>query len=211
MSASTPQQLEARPPRPMWMLALFAVAAVIGLFNLGFFLYGLTLPSNWSVEESVEIDASPEDVATYLVSPRRWSEWSSWSDSQDATAEFIYEGPESGEGAAFSWRGEQLGVGKLTITEVSHDLIRYDLAFQGETFSENGRITFQPTAGGTRIVWSDAGEVSGTIGRVFRERFEASVAADFAASLNRLKQVVESTPPAKAPSDSAGGESSGTQ
>ncbi len=194
----------------MWMLALFAVAVIVGLFNIGVFLYGLTLPSEWSVEESVEIAAAPEEIIPYLASPRRWSEWSSWSNTQDPTAEFKYDGPDSGDGAAFSWRGEQLGAGTLTIIELSQNLIRYQLKFQGETFSENGKISLEPIDRGTRVVWSDSGEVSGTIGRFFRERLETSVAADFEASLKRLERVVESKPSAKAPSESTAGETSGT-
>lgn len=194
----------------MWMFALFAIAAIVGLFNIGAFLYGLTLPDDWSVEESVVIDAPADEVAAYVKSPRRWSEWSSWSAAQDPTAEFQYDGPETGAGASFAWRGEQLGAGKLTITDASPTAVHYQLSFQGETFSENGKIAFQPIEHGTRVVWSDGGEVGGTIGRFFRERLEASVAADFQASLQRLKQLVESQVQTSAPSDSADGESSGT-
>jgi len=211
MSASTPPQTEQRPPRPTWMLALFAVAVIVGLFNIGAFLYGLTLPSEWSVQETVEIAAPPSDVAVYVTSPRRWSEWSSWSKARDPTAEFKYDGPDSGKDSSFSWRGEQLGAGTLTITEASPNLVRYQLEFQGETFSENGKIAFERTDRGTQVVWSDGGEVSGTIGRFFRERLEASVATDFRASLHRLKELVETSPPPKPPSGSADGEGSGTQ
>ncbi len=208
MSAATPQQTHERPPRPMWMLALFAIAAVVGLFNIGAFLYGLTLPSDWSVDESVVIDAPPSEVAAFVTSPRRWSEWSSWSDAVDPTAEFKYDGPETGAGSSFSWLGEQLGFGKLTITEASDAFVRYRLEFQGETFSENGRIAFEPNGTGTRVRWTDGGEVSGTIGRFFRERLEDSVAADFQASLQRLKRLAESQPSVTRPSDSAASGSS---
>lgn len=209
MSASTPQQTQPRPPRPMWMFALFALAVIVALFNIVAFLYGLTLPSDWKVEESIEIDAPPDDVRAYVAFPRRWTEWSSWSEARDPTADFRYDGPESGEGASFSWSGEQLGVGTLTITEVTANGLEYRLEFQGETFSEDGKISFQPTDRGTRVVWNDGGEVSGTIGRFFRARLETSVAADFHASLARLKRLVESSHPAKAPLQSADGEGSG--
>lgn len=203
MSATTPQQEQPRPPRPMWMLALFAIAVVVGLFNIGLFLYGLTLPSDWSIRESVEIDAPPEAVAPYLASPRRWLEWSSWSTPRDPTAEFIFDGPEAGKDASLTWRGEQLGLGKLTITESSPDGIRYRLELQGETFSEQGQILLDPVEDGTRIVWSDNGDVGGTIGRLFRQRLEDSIAADFEAALHHLKQAVESEEPAAPTRDDA--------
>jgi hypothetical protein len=176
------------------MFALFGLAALIALFNIGAYLYGLTLPDDWSVKESVVISAPPEDVVPFVATPRRWTEWSSWSKTFDPTAEFHFDGPESGEGASFAWLGEQLGLGKMAITKVTSNEVEYTLKLQGETFSENGRVAFEPVAGGTRVIWTDGGKVNGTLGRFFRQRLEDSVSADFAASLQRLKQTVEAKP-----------------
>lgn len=182
-------------PRPLWMIGLFAFAALVGLFNIGAYIYGLTLPDAWSVDESVEIAAPIEDVYAYVATPRRWTTWSPWSERRDPNANFVFKGPELGKDASFLWLGEQLGRGSLTITEASPTEVRYRLDLQGDTFSENGRLTLEPVADGTRVRWTDSGEVSGTLGRFFRERLETSVAADFADSLQKLKQTVESAEP----------------
>ncbi len=195
-------------PRPLWMFALFGIAVLVGLFNVGAYVYGLTLPDEWSVDESVVIAAPTQHVLPFVSTSRRWTEWSSWSAERDPTAEFAFQGPESGKDAAFSWLGEQLGRGTLTIIESSPSEVRYKLELQGETFSEDGRVTFEPAEGGTRVRWTDGGEVNGTLGRFFRERLEGSVAADFSQSLQQLKRLVETehiaapadaTPPSDGP------------
>ncbi|HEX6985208.1 MAG TPA: SRPBCC family protein [Planctomycetaceae bacterium] len=181
-----------RPRRPVWMTALLVVALIVGLFNIGVYVYGLTLPNEWRVEESVVVAAPPEAVYPLLATPKRWAEWSAWSAERDPSLKFAYDGPEAGKGASFSWLGERLGHGKIVLTEAKPgESIRYELVLQGETFSENGRIALEPTEEGTRVTWTDGGELDGTLGRLFRERLEASVAAEFAASLERLKGVAE--------------------
>jgi uncharacterized protein YndB with AHSA1/START domain len=179
------------PRRPFWMKALLVVGVAIVLANAAAFLYGLTLSDEWHVEESIIIDAPPAEIYPLLATPKRWPEWSVWNRERDPTVEFAYEGPESGVDASFAWRGEQLGLGKMTITEAEADsFVRYRLVLQGAEFSPNGRIALEP-AGGTKVTWTDGGSLGNTLGRLFRERLENSVASEFRASLGRLKKIVE--------------------
>ena len=178
--------------RPMWLLVLLIVALLIGLANVVVFLYGLTLPDDWHAEAETFVAASPDEVYPLIATAERWTEWSAWSESQDPTIRLHYDGPKAGEGASFSWLGERVGRGKITITEAQPDKsIRYTLELQRSTFSEDARITLQPENDGTRITWTDGGEVEGTLGRFFRERLEESVTAEFESSLKRLSTIVE--------------------
>lgn len=180
------------PKRPIWLKLLIAAALLVALLNAGAYVYGLTLPDEWHVEESVVVVASPEDVYPLVASPKRWPEWASWNKTRDATVEFSFEGPDSDKGAAFSWQGEQLGIGKLTIIEAEPNAsVSYVLSLGGAEFSENGRIALTAAEGGTRVTWTDGGELGGTLGRLFRGRLEQSVSADFAASLENLKSIAE--------------------
>lgn len=180
--------------RPMWLLVLLIVALLIGLVNVVAFLYGLTLPDDWHAEAETFIAASPDEVYPLIATVDRWTEWSSWSESEDPTIRLNYDGPKAGEGASFSWLGERVGRGTITVTEAQPDKsIRYTLELQGSTFSENARITLQPENDGSRVTWTDGGEVEGTLGRFFRERLEESVTAEFESSLKRLKSVAEET------------------
>ncbi|MGC1272786.1 MAG: SRPBCC family protein [Planctomycetaceae bacterium] len=184
--------------RPMWILVLLIVALLIGLANVAAFLYGLTLPDDWQAEAKTFVAASPDEVYPLIATAERWAEWSAWSEVQDPSIRLHYDGPKAGERASFSWLGEHVGRGKITITEAQPGKsIRYTLDLQGSTFSENARITLQPENDGTRIIWTDGGEVEGTLGRFFRKRLEESVTAEFESSLERLSTVVERSPTSK--------------
>jgi uncharacterized protein YndB with AHSA1/START domain len=178
-------------PRPRWMRWLFAVAVMVGLFNIGAFLYGLTLPNEWHVEASHVIAAPPEAIYPSLAAPQRWTTWIRWIPDGDPTLQTATEGPESGVGASLTWSSEQLGQGQLTILETEPDrFVRYQLDLQGETFSTNGKIQLFPVEEGTRVLWSDGGRLGNTLSRLFRERLERSLADEFAASLRRLESDV---------------------
>lgn len=178
--------------RPMWILVLLIIALLIGLANVVVFLYGLTLPDDWQADAETLVAAPPDEIYPLIATAERWTEWSTWSKSQDPTIRLHYEGPKAGAGASFSWLGERVGRGKITITEAQPGKsIRYTLELQGSKFSENARITLQPENDGTRITWTDGGEVEGTLGRFFRERLEESVTAEFESSLKRLEAVAE--------------------
>ena len=189
---SSDQRPSAGPSRPTWILALLLVALVVGFVNVGVFIYGMTLPDKWSVRQSIVINADASDIFPLLDDLRRWREWSSWSERNDPTLEFTYDGPDHGAGASFSWIGERLGSGTITIQKSEENRsISYALELQGEPFSDAGQIRLRPLVGGTSVIWTDGGELEGTLGRLFRDRLETSVAADLSRSLRELKTVVE--------------------
>jgi hypothetical protein len=186
-------------PRPLWLKFLIAVALAFALFNIGVYVYGLTLPDEWHVERSVVVHAPPEAVYPLLAGPKRWTEWTEWNERADPGARFTAEGPESGEGASLSWIGREIGTGRVTIREAEPGRsVVYELVFQGNEFTKDGRFTLEPAEGGTRVIWSDGGKIGNTLGRLFRERFEQSLGARFDEDLKQLKVVAEKqdAPPA---------------
>jgi hypothetical protein len=185
-----------RPPRPLWLKLLIAAAFAFALFNLGAFLYGLTLSDKWHVERSVVIHAPPGAVYPLLASPKRWPEWTEWNSRVDPTVKLTAEGPESGAKASLVWMGREIGMGKVTILEaVPNRAVTYELKLQGTEFTKNGRLALEPTDAGTRVIWTDGGKIGNTVGRLFRRRFEQNLAAHFDTDLNQLKAVVEKQHP----------------
>jgi hypothetical protein len=177
------------------MLVLLIVALLIGAANVVAFLYGLTLPANWHAEADIVVDAPPNVVYPHIASIERWAEWSAWSKRQDPSIRMEYKSSTTDTGPSVVWMGEQVGQGRLTITETKPDeSVRYTLVLQTQPFSENGRISLTPEGDGSRVTWTDGGEVEGTLGRFFRERLERSVADEFRSSLARLKATVEEEP-----------------
>jgi len=74
-------------------------------------------PSDFRVEKSATIAAPPTEVFAQVNDLHKWDAWSPWA-KLDPEAKIAFEGPESGQGAAMSWSGnDRVGEGKMTIVE----------------------------------------------------------------------------------------------
>src|SRR5262245_23705326 len=91
---------------------LIAIAVLVGL---GVILVALQ-PAAFSVERSLVIAGSGESIYLNIASLRAMDVWSPW-EKMDPKLETKYEGPESGVGARSSWKGPEMGKGRLEITQ----------------------------------------------------------------------------------------------
>jgi polyketide cyclase/dehydrase/lipid transport protein len=114
-------------------------------------------PSEFHVERSVTVAASPADVFAEVNDFHKWDAWSPWA-KLDPDAKVGFEGPESGEGAVMTWAGNsEVGAGKMTLVESKPDELvktRVDFTepFEG---SSGSQFTFKPADGGeTAVTWS---------------------------------------------------------
>ena len=53
--------------------------AVIGSIALVVVAAGFFLPSGFSVQRSIEIEAAPRKIYDLIVEPKRWKDWSVWT------------------------------------------------------------------------------------------------------------------------------------
>jgi carbon monoxide dehydrogenase subunit G len=91
-----------------------------------------------------------------------WQAWSPWA-KMDPTAKNSFAGTPSGEGALFSWAGNnKVGEGRMTIMESRpSESIRIKLEFLKPFQATNtAEFTFQPTGEGTLVTWSMSGKNS---------------------------------------------------
>ena len=92
--------------RFLTLLALAAAAAAV---------FVSTRPSEFRIERSVMIDAPRPIVFGNLDDFRRWVAWSPW-EKLDSAMQRTYDGPASGPGASYHWRGNSdVGEGRMTI------------------------------------------------------------------------------------------------
>jgi hypothetical protein len=93
-------------------IILFLFLALIGLL-----VFAATKPNTLRVQRAAMIKASPDKVFALVNNLRSWEGWSPW-EKMDTAMKKSYSGPESGKGAAYEWDGnDQVGKGKLEITE----------------------------------------------------------------------------------------------
>lgn len=174
----------------MKKILIGALAAGV-LMVAGLLIYASTLPDEWKVEESVVVDAAPAAVYDTVADLKTWNEWTMWGTERDPTLENTYEGAEKGEGAVWTWSGEEMGKGRLEYTEaVPNEKLEYELEFVDMDSSSHGTITFEKVDEGTKVTWTDGGSM-GFVGRLMIPMIEESIAKEFRSSLDNLDEAVK--------------------
>lgn len=173
---------------------------LIGLLILlaAFVIVSFLLPKPAPVVRSAEINTPVAVVFQQVNELRNWEKWSAWVE-KDSTIETVYGEKTEGEGASYSWTGELVGSGSLTIikSEPSESLnTEVDFGFMGRG---NGSWTLVETNGETSVTWSmellpGKGILAGIIGRYFLafSNMDPVVGPDFEQGLANLKELCES-------------------
>ena len=132
------------------LVVIVALLAIIGLF----------LPSKWESSVSLNMNASSEQIYTYVANLKKWQEWSPWNTDQDPTLTYTYTGPEVGVDAQSNWTSKSMGTGWLKITKadpmtgVNYDLF-IDMGFESTL---QGSIAFEKYGDMTKVTWTDKGD-----------------------------------------------------
>jgi hypothetical protein len=153
------------------------------------------MASSYQVERSIMINAAPSQIYDQIVDLHNWPQWSPW-ERMDPTMTKSYEGPASGVGSSYSWKGNRkVGEGRMTITKTdAPGMISLDLQFL-KPFKSQSTTMFglDPTGESTEVTWTMTGEHSilTRIMGVFMP-MDRLVGKDFEKGLAQLKAVVES-------------------
>ncbi len=164
----------------------------IGVLIVLFLLVAAFLPSDITVERSTTISATDTLVYNSLITFRNRASWDPWL-SMDPGAKVTLSGPDSGVGATYSWSGETIGSGYMTIKEiVPYRGIKSDLVF-GDTNDAVSDIFWEirPVENGTRVTWRFQSELGWPIERWFGLMFEGMLGPQFETGLSKLKTVIE--------------------
>ena len=168
----------------------------IGILLLLLVIVGFTLPSKHQVEVTMEVDAPPATVFALINDFERFTEWSSWRQT-DPNAQFLYSGPQRGEGAAMSWDGALLGSGNQVITS-SMPFERIEIAMNpGGDGEARSWFTLLEGVANTQVTWGFETDYGlNIVGRYFASMLGGVLARDQHESLLRLKELAESLPSA---------------
>jgi len=167
------------------VITVVALAAVL-------LLGGLMLSSSFTVTRTVQVKAPPEKVYALVAEPRRWKEWSVWN-TRDPAMQITYSGPPAGAGAAWEWKSESQGDGKMTFTAAEPaQHVAFDLYFPDFGTTSQGELRFTAAGGGTRVAWT----MNGNMGKnpLFRWMTlfaDSMVGKDFDEGLAQLKALAE--------------------
>lgn len=153
-----------------------------------------TKSDDFTVQRSIDVDAAPDHVFTYLNDFHQFTAWSPWQ-RMDPNMQTTFEGPATGTGASYSWRGnDQVGEGRMTITNSrANELVVVNLEFL-KPWEATNQVEWRVAANGdnSRVTWVMTGKQAFMM-KVFTlfMDMDAVVGADFERGLANLKQLAE--------------------
>jgi carbon monoxide dehydrogenase subunit G len=173
---------------------ILGIIAAIAVIVAGFAVYVALQPSEFRIVRSASIAAPPAAVFAQVNDFHKWEAWSPWA-KLDPAAKVDFEGAPAGEGAVFTWSGnDQVGEGRMTLAESRPDeLVRIQVAFvrpfEGGNVSE---FAFKPEGAQTAVTWTMSGR-NGFIGKamcLFID-MEKMLGGDMEKGLAQMKSVAE--------------------
>jgi hypothetical protein len=138
------------------------LVALLAIFLVG----GMLLPSSFTTVVRVQTQAEAAPMCQIVATPRTWVDWSAWNLKMMPDMKSTYSGPETGEGAIWSWTQAQ-GNGSLTIithrTPPNPCVVAFELLFEGNEEPWYGQIHVTPMDDGTQVDWAFHGDVGSNL------------------------------------------------
>ena len=165
-----------------FLIVLFVIVLVLAAV-------GFLIPHDYSVEESVVIDAKPSDVHDLVGDLRRWDDWMPWKE-MDPTIQVTYGKDTKGVGASQTWTGKD-GNGSVRITASDDDKgIEYDMSM--DEMPAKGAIRYERVGDSTKVTWTMSGAIDKpVIGGYFALLMPRMMGGSFEKGLEKLKSQAE--------------------
>ncbi len=173
---------------------LIPILITLAFIIVAILLVAATRPSDFRVSRSTTIAAPASAAFPYINETKKWEIWNPWG-KLDPNMKLTYDGPAAGEGASYSWVGNnQVGEGKLTITESKPaEFVRFRLDFyKPMAGTSDAEFTFKPEGDKTTVIWTMTGK-NNYLAKVMClfMNMEKMMNEQFDKGLNDLKQAVE--------------------
>ena len=188
------------------MKILKSILIVLLVIIVGIIGFSLTIDGAYDSSVTLEMNASPTTVNSTVSDLTTWEDWGPWVKT-DPTTKLEYSEPAIGKDAWYTWDGDSIGKGKLTVLELTENSMATQIDFDGMG-SSNGYWNFTETENGTEVTWGMTGEM-GMIGKIFMlmsgntdidGMMDEMADKDFVQGLDNLKVILEEAEAAKAPS-----------
>lgn len=163
---------------------------ILGVLFLLVIIVGLILDNKVNISREIIIDATPDEIHTFVNDLNQWPKWSPWVEA-DPNIRIQTGSISQGIGATQSWKSNSSN-GSLTFTQSSSEGIVYDLIFEGDSEVYIGELTYKNEGRKTRVIWSMKGHVKPIIiGNYLAQFMDGLVGGSFESGLEKLKRIVE--------------------
>jgi hypothetical protein len=170
------------------------ILIVVALIVVGLLVFVAMQPPDFRLSRSATMAATQGEVFAEVNDFHRWDNWSPWA-KIDPAMKVTFDGPPAGEGAAYSWDGNnKAGAGKMTITKSQPpERIVLRLEFLKPFKATNqAEFSFVPKDNGTLVTWTMTGTKNFMMKAVhLMMNMDKMVGPDFEKGLAQMKAVVE--------------------
>lgn len=166
-----------------------------GILGLALLVIGIgfLLPSEFTVERNVRINAPAELIFKHVKNLRHWQRWGVWF-KRDPDMRVSYSGPESAVGMKSSWLSESQGNGQMEVIGIDENQrFIYSLYFIDMDMGSTGVLKFSQSDGSTLVTWRDFGDVGANpLYHYFAFFMDRMIGDDLQMGLDNLKVISES-------------------
>ena len=171
------------------------ILLVVAVLILGLVGYVALQPSTYRVSRQTTISALPDAVFALVNDFHNWDAWSPWA-RLDPAMKTRYDGPAAGQGAIYSWVGnDKVGEGRMTILDSRpNESVRLRLEFLKPFPSASiMEFTLKGSAGATAVDWTMSGENNfiAKAALAVMGSLDKAVGPDFEKGLARMKAAAE--------------------
>ncbi|MEO5667112.1 MAG: SRPBCC family protein [Bdellovibrionota bacterium] len=149
--------------------------------------------TDFTISRSLVINAPTTAIHAQINDFHAWQAWSPWA-QMDTKMLTRFDGPPSGQGASYYWKGNsKVGEGTMTIVSSAPELIVMNLDFKKPMKATNiAEFRLSSEGQGTLVTWTMTGKnglLSKTIGLFLN--MDKLVGSDFEKGLAQLKLISE--------------------
>lgn len=183
------------------MKILKTVGIILGFIIALFLIVTAFMSPKSHMERAIVVNASPATVFSVINNYQHFNKWSPWAEL-DPNTKYTFEGPVSGVGAKMKWESShnQVGNGAQWILESEENKrIKSQMQFGDMGGTYTSEILLTPVEGGTEVVWTYDGDVTGTglsssLYKVMGLMMDQFLGPMYEQGLAKLRNLVESMP-----------------
>ncbi|MCY9871017.1 SRPBCC family protein [Vibrio barjaei] len=145
---------------------------------------------NYTVEKRIDIESTADHVIEFLADYRNWPEWSPWL-IMERECKLDYRGEQGNIGDGYSWKGDLVGSGEMTLMKRTSHQLEMHLRFF-KPFKSEAHVSFQAVQMGVRseVRWTMSSQVPWYL-FFLKGLFKTMIGMDYDRGLKMLKAKLE--------------------
>ena len=170
----------------LYILGILVVVIVILL------IIALFLPDGYFIEKSAIIKKPCDFVMDKVADFHNHIQWNPWQ-QKSAHAESKITGLSKSPGHKYSWKGNKMGTGSLTLREIDERHVHFDLEFikPVKTTARDNWLFEDWGNDETKITWQNFGLLPYPMGRLKGYMFHKNLNHQFSEGIKNLKKFCE--------------------